>query len=124
MNDIIYNAIQTPDGTILESRSRHDYKIYTDANGKEYMVDGGFDYQRRSANGDEKLLMVTTEDKHKKVREYATWGSYGVNGDQPRKEIKVKDMELDHISAVLKLDYIRPAFRTAMQNELEYRNVI
>ena len=40
MSRLIYNAIRTPDGTVLESRHKHDYQEYQDANGLEYMVDG------------------------------------------------------------------------------------
>ena len=47
---IVCNRIQTPDGTILISQHRHDYQIYTDKNGLEYMVDGGCDYLRRNVH--------------------------------------------------------------------------
>ncbi len=41
MKEILCNRIQTPDGTILTSHDRHDFKSYVDKNGYEYMVDGG-----------------------------------------------------------------------------------
>ncbi len=57
--NLIYNALRTPDGTVLTSRHRHDYVTHIDKNGKEYMIDGGLDYVRSSANGDEEYLTVT-----------------------------------------------------------------
>ena len=50
MKDIIVNSIMTPDGTILKSRNRHDYVQYEDNNGELYVVDGGYDYLKRSGN--------------------------------------------------------------------------
>jgi len=47
---LIANRIQTPDGTILWSRHRHDCVMYEDANGETYMVDGGNDYCRTTDN--------------------------------------------------------------------------
>ena len=123
MSYIISNALRTPDGTIIRSRHRHDYVTYTDANGNEYMIDGGLDYVRCSDWGDEKLLLVTLEDPHELVREECVWGTYGVDGDQPLTYKKLCDMTTDHIEAVLKnVSAINPAIKTAMQNELEYRN--
>ena len=60
MLDILSSRMRTPDGTILESCYRHDYVTHTDANGKEYMLDGGLDYVRSSANGDEEMLTIYT----------------------------------------------------------------
>jgi len=40
MSVILSNRMKTPDETILESINRHDYVTHTDANGKEYMLDG------------------------------------------------------------------------------------
>ena len=122
MSNIVRNALQTPDGTVIESRHRHDYVTHVDANGHEYMVDGGLDYIRRSSNGDEIDLTVTLDDPHEVVREALTWGTYGPNGDQPLSYIKLCDMETDHIRACLKnTPNMYPQFRIAMENELKHR---
>lgn len=52
MSNILKNAIKTPDGTIIESKHRHDFVSYTDKNGKYYAVDGGLDYLRRLGDND------------------------------------------------------------------------
>ena len=123
MGNIISNALRTPDGTIIRSRHRHDYVTHTDANGKEYMIDGGLDYVRCSAWGDEEHLTVTLEDSHELVREECVWGTYGPKGDQPLTYKKLCDMDTDHIQAVLEnVSTIRHSIKTAMQTELEYRN--
>lgn len=123
MSNLIRNAIQTPDGTILESRNRHDYTTYVDANGKRYMVDGGLDYIRCSLNCDQVDMSVTLDDPHEEVREACSWGTYGINGDQPLTYVKLKDMSTDHIQACI--DNVRamyPQIKTAMNNELKYRS--
>lgn len=120
---LIRNALRTPDGTIIESKSRHDYVTHKDANGKTYMIDGGLAYVRCSANGDEEMMAVTLADPHEEVREACSWGTYGINGDQPLSYKKLCDMSDAHINAVLEnVPSINPAIKTAMQNELEYRN--
>jgi hypothetical protein len=125
MSNIIRNAFRTPDGTILESTSRWDYKEHVDTtNGKTYVIDGGLDYFRRSVHSDEVDLSVTLDDGHEAVREALTWGTYGKNGDQPLTYIKLKDMSLEHICNCLEdVTNMYPQYRTAMKNELEYRHL-
>jgi len=121
--EIVYNALRTPDGTLLESKYRHDCQFHLDENGKEYMIDGGLDYVRATAHGDEKLITITLDDDHETVREYVQWGTYGPDGNQPLKLVRLKDMDTDHIKAVLETQgQIRPSLRTAMMSELDYRD--
>ena len=122
MNDIVYSGLRTPDGTLLESWHRHDYVTHLDANGKEYMLDGGLDYVRCSANGDEELITYTINDDHTTVRQHVSWGTYGPNGNQPYRRVKVADMETDHLEKVIKLQqYANPRIVRVMENELNYR---
>ena len=119
---MIRNAMRTPDGTILQSRHRHDYVTHTDANGKTYMLDGGLAYVRCSANGDEEHLIVTLEDTHEVIREACDWGTYGINGDQPLSYINLCDMSTAHVNAVLQnVPSINPAIKIAMEHEMEFR---
>jgi hypothetical protein len=121
---ILCNRIKTPDGTILESMNRHDYVTYIDANGKEYMVDGGLDYLRRNVHDDAPYteLSVSSSDEHSVIREVFKWGTYGIDGKQPLKYVILKDMSWDHIDAILKTQtHLRDHIRQVFVNELDYR---
>ena len=119
---LIRNSIRTPDGTVLTSHNRHDYKTHEDANGNNYMIDGGLSYCRRSCHGDEENLCLYDDEPHAVQRKVLTWGSYGKDGDQPLKRIPVAEMETDHIKAVIA--ECRPAhvFMNCFEEELEMRN--
>ena len=121
--DILSSRIRTPDGTILESLHRHDYVTHTDANGKEYMLDGGCDYVRCSANGDEEMLTVTSDDSHSLIREVVKWGTYGKDSNQPLCYVKVADLNPYHLRAILETQQkrMRPALCKVMQDEVKYR---
>ena len=122
MKNLIKNAMQTPDGTILDSTHRHDYKTHTDANGKTYMVDGGLDYVRRSAHGDEEDLCLYDDAPHIIQASVLEWGTYGINGDQPLKYVTIAEMDTDHLKAVLELN-VNPTHKACMQQELLLRGV-
>ena len=126
MSTLIYNAIRTPDGTVLESKHRHDYVTYQDKNGKEYMVDGGLEYTRRNVHADAPYeeLSVYTTDGHDRVREAVKWGTYGINGDQPLTHILLKDMNTEHIEACLKnVPSMHPAYKESFKEELKLRSL-
>lgn len=120
---LIANKIQTPDGTILHSKNRHDFVQHLDANGKTYFVDGGNDYQRLGGDMEDcKNLSVYSDDSLEKIREVLTWGTYGKNGDQPLKRVFLKDMDTDHIEAILETQsHISEHLRNIFKEELEFR---
>jgi hypothetical protein len=118
---LIRNAIKTPDGTLLESLYRHDCKTYTDANGKTYTVDGGQDYQRRSANGDEEDACLYSDSSHDIQRQVVTWGTYGKDGTEDYKRKKVADMSNPHIEAVLRECSPAKHIADCMKKELNFR---
>ena len=121
---ILSNRMRTPDGTILESRHRHHYVTHLDANGKEYMLDGGLDYVRRSISGGEQLLTVYHDDPHEVIRDAVTWGTFGKNGDESLKYVAIADMSTEHLQACLETQKanMRSAMYRVMQDELEYRD--
>ena len=120
---IIHSQLTTPDGTILISRHHHDYVSHTDSNGSYYFLDGGNNYIRCSGNATNLLTTLTTDDPHLLVRDYLQWGTYGVDGNQPRTYVTLANMETGHIQAVIPLLPADHSYLPYYQAELAYRNV-
>lgn len=121
---IVHNSIRTPDGTVLVSRSVHDYVTHIDENGHEYMVDGGRSYLRRNIveEAPYEELSLYTDDPHEQIREKVTWGTYGKNGTELFKLKLLKDLTNNHISAILKTQLqLSEEIRQMFRNEIDFR---
>jgi hypothetical protein len=119
MPHLIANKFRTPNGTILQSLYRNDYVTVTEG-GIEYSVDGGTDYLRHSLGMEN--LCVYSDAPFEVVRANLRWGTYGSHGNLPLRYVVLKDMEDEHIRAVLRFS-VAPWRAELMQRELDYRVV-
>jgi len=119
---LLLNRIKTPDGTILTSYNRHDYKEYKDTITKEVlMVDGGTDYTRRYVGVYEELS-VYDDGSHITRRSALHWGTRGKDGKQPLVYKPIKDLDSDHIEAILKTQHqLSEFYKEVFREELKYR---
>lgn len=116
------NKSLTPDGNIIQSTHRHDYVVHNDKNGEVYVVDGGINYRRCSINVEEAIDISIYEGAiHEVIRQNVKWGTYGINGDQPLSHVKVADMNIEHIYAILKTQNISNMLFKILTYELNYR---
>jgi len=123
-HQMLAQRIRTPDGTILQSYNRHDYKTHLDAKtGETYMVDGGLDYCRGIVNKvPAESLCVFVGDDFNHIRSAFCWGTRGLDGRQPLKYVPLKDLNTDHIEAILDTqDHIPQFMRDQFIMELQFR---
>lgn len=59
---LLANLIRTPDGTVLQSFNRHDYKTYTDKSRLIFSVDGGTDYLKRGIGFDPTYIFFSLKE--------------------------------------------------------------
>lgn len=87
-------------GDVITSFNRHDY--VTCSCGK-LSVDGGQDYLRRAYNDAlfVEEMCVYDDDPYEIIRENFYRGSYGKNGDEPLKYVKLSEMSDDWLKNVL-----------------------
>lgn len=128
MKKLIANKWQTPDGTILWSKHRHDYVSHLDLNGEYYFVDGGNDYIRQSVNTSTqqlKNLCVYDDGKFETLRKNICWGrNYDANNKRlPETEyIPIKDLTDYHIWAILTTQKnMSSSYKRLMEEEIIYR---
>lgn len=121
---LIYSAIKTPDGTIIESLNRHDYVTHTDKNGKTYMIDGGLDYIRSSANGDEEYISHYDDEPIEIVRKFAFRIGYGKPGNPDYGTFRktfYKDMNDDYLNASIEYAKTNGQRWDLLEKEKEFR---
>ena len=114
------SAMKTPDGTILQSFHRHDYKTHVDTiTGETYMIDGGIDYIRCSVNQvPAEMLTVYEDDPFEVKREIPVWGTYGKSGKESFRWVSVAEMEDGHIEALLDpAMYVRRSIKDVLLEE-------
>ena len=118
---LILNRIRTPDGRVLVSRNRHDYRTYTDENGLTYMVDGGNSYLRRNVHKDAPYeeMSLYTDDPHEILRAEITWGRR--NDDGSTQPVTIKQMSRAHITAIINDGYTG-SYVNLMINEIQWRD--
>lgn len=119
---LIANRWQCPDGTILESKHRHDYVQHLDkVTGNVYALDGGLNYIRYTPGMID--VSVYTDSPHELQREFFTWGTRGQHGKQKLKRVALRDMSTEHIKNVLLncSSYLDEHIIEVFKTELEYR---
>lgn len=121
---VLANVMITPDGTVLQSFTGHDYKTHDDKNGEHYMIDGGNSYYGRSSVNvvEPTRIFVTTDSPFELIHEWMHWGTRGKSGRDPLKYVPLKDLEVDHIQAILETQtHIGSGVRKAFLAELAFR---
>ncbi len=120
---LIQNALITNDDIILISLHRHDFKTHTDKDGQFFLVDGGILYSRRSEATPKEDLTLYEDDPFEMIRLKLLRASFGVNGDEPLKYIRLS--EIDYLDALIEYEQThRPDnfYLKYYLQEREYRN--
>lgn len=121
---LLANRIITPDGTMLQSKHRHDYVTHIDANGKEYMNDGGIAYCRRIEHDDAPYTEASVYDidPHEVIRDAFHWGARGKDGKQPVEFKPISSLSNKHIhNIIMTQTHVPDHIGNAFVNEELYR---
>jgi len=121
---IVYNAIKCNNcKEVIQSRHNHDFiKCKCDECG----VDGGLSYLRRLGSNYIELSLYSI-DRHEDIREVMTWGqNYDKDKNLLSKTnwILIKNLNQDHLLALIEYTKSNIELNEIFRNELEYRNKI
>lgn len=120
---LIANIWRTPLGVILQSKHRYDFVQDDDGN----FLDGGIAEYNMRFGGPETVknwenLCVYSTDPHEKKREFFYWGTYGKNGDNLVKYVLLKDLDTDHVEAIIETQWHLPEhIKDMFIDEIEFR---
>lgn len=107
---------------LIQSKHGHDMQW---CSCKEVAIDGGLNYQKITGESYNYIDASIYSDDHLIIREYLTWGvNYDKNMNRlPNTIFKpIKDLEIDHIEAILRTQNLSELYEETFHKELEYRN--
>lgn len=121
---LIANIWRTPTGEILQSKHRHDFVQDSAGN----YIDGGLEgYTRRGGdilNENWECLCVYSDDPHEMKRNAFMWGTRRKDGMQLLRWVVLKDLQTEHIEAIIETQtHIPEHIREMFVEELQYRKV-
>ena len=117
---LLVNRWRCKDGTILQSRYRHEHVDHVDANKEYASVDGGTSYSRVS--GELTSLCLYTNDPHEEIRMFFCWGSFLNDYRGEKHWIPLYKLGDSHIQAILDTQlHIPEHVRVLFIDEQEYR---
>ena len=120
--ELLLSRIQTPDGTFICSRSLNDLGEHIDKNGKYYGIEGGLAYQKVLYDKKDYIdASIYTTDDFNIIRENIVWDTYGIDGNEELRHVKIKDLELDHIENIFLLPSLSIVFENMLLSEIEFR---
>ena len=108
MPTIIQNAVRSHN-IVYRSAHRHDWVSFTDELGMEGFIDGGTDYIRISGEWTKNPfkhgvidMSLYSDSPTTDILNKLTWGTHGVNVNQPLVWRPIRELELPHLEAILR----------------------
>lgn len=112
---IIQNAVKVIDkkkNIYIKSAYTHDFVTYNFSNGKSIHLDGGYSYFKRGGNLElfedtSKIICYSLVESSTiaDVLEKLLWGTRGKDEEQPLTYKPIKDLELEHLKAILEYNF-------------------
>lgn len=97
---LIRNAVKcTHCGDVIESTHRHDY---VSCSCRKTFTDGGDSYIRRGGNFED--MCIYSDADFNLIREHLKRGTYGISGDEPYRQVVLKDIEDDWLQAIIEYE--------------------
>jgi hypothetical protein len=116
---LVYRALLLPDGNLLPSMHRHDYRTaYIDD--EMFMIDGGLDYFRSTFNFNTKVVEIHENDDILVVREVVGRSGKGKDGGGVFRACMLKDMSDEWVEASIAF---APEYANIYSAELSFRKL-